>query len=104
MRHDTPLGPVWIIPDNLGEQAAKHAVRLELALPNLEGIVAMHTGPRRGGAFLIRAPRAALEEHGYPTTAAAELPVEKGTCWPPISEEGQEIILRLKETSSQDDS
>jgi hypothetical protein len=95
MRKDTPLGPVWIFPDNLGEEAAKHAVRLELLLPNLDGIVAMHTGPGRGGALLIRAPRAALEEHGYPITAAAELPVKEGTCWPPISEEGEKIIREL---------
>lgn len=92
MRNDTPLGPVWIVPDFLAEKVAKHAVRIELMLPDLDGIVAMHTGPSPGGAWIVRAPRAALEAHGYPTTAAAELPVKDGTCWPPISEEGEKII------------
>lgn len=92
MRQDTPLGPVWIEPDHLGEKGAKTVVRLELALPTLDGIVAMHTGPRQGGAYIVRAPRAALEERGWPITAAAELPVKEGTCWPPISEEGQKIL------------
>lgn len=84
-----------MVPDTLPEKSAKHAVRLELALPNLEGIVAMHSGPPKGGVWLVRAPRAALEAAGYPTTAAAELPVKEGTCWPPISEEGQRIIEEL---------
>lgn len=95
MRQDTPLGPVWLVPDHLGEKAARHAVRLELLLPDLDGIVAMHTGPANGGAFVVRAPRAALEEHGYPTTSAAELPVKDGTCWPPLSEEGEKILKEL---------
>lgn len=95
MRHDTPLGPVWIVPDHLSEELAKQTVRLELMLPNLDGIVAMHTGPRRGGAWIVRAPRVALEERGYPITAAAELPVKEDTCWPPISEEGEKIIREL---------
>lgn len=95
MREDTPLGPVWIIPDHLGEKAAKHAVRLELLLPDLDGIVAMHTGPPKGGVWIVRAPCAALEERGFPITTAAELPVKEGTCWPPISEEGQKIIQEL---------
>lgn len=92
MREDTPLGPVWLVPDYLGEKAAKQAVRLDLMLPSLDGIVAMHTGPPKGGSFVVRAPRAALEERGYPTTSAAELPVKEGTCWPPISDEGQKIL------------
>jgi hypothetical protein len=92
MRKDTPLGPVWLVPDQLGETAAKHVVRLELMLPNLDGIVAAHTGPRIGGAFVVRAPRAALEAAGYPITSAAELPTEEGKAWPPISEEGQKIL------------
>lgn len=95
MRKDTPLGPVWVEPDQLTEELAKHVVRLELMLDTTEGIVAMHTGPRTGGAWIIRAPRAALEERGYPITAAAELPVEEGTCWPPISEEGKKIIAEM---------
>lgn len=95
MRQDTPLGPVWLIPDNLGEKVAKQTVRLELMMSDLDGIVAMHTGPRKGGAFVVRAPRAVLEERGYPTTSAAELPVKEGTCWPPISEEGQKILEGL---------
>lgn len=92
LREDTPLGPVWLVPDHLGEKAAKQAVRLDLMLSSLDGIVAMHIGPAKGGAFIVRAPRAALEERGYPTTSAAELPVAEGTAWPPISEEGQKII------------
>lgn len=95
MREDTPLGPVWLVPDHIGEKAAKQVVRLDLMLTSLDGIVAMHTGPEKGGAFVVRAPRAALEERGYPVTAAAELPVKEGTCWPPISEEGQKILEAL---------
>lgn len=92
MREDTPLGPVWLVPDRLGEKVAKQVVRLDLMLESLDGIVAMHTGPEKGGAFVVRAPRAALEELGYPTTSAAELPVKEGTAWPPISDEGQKIL------------
>jgi hypothetical protein len=97
MRRDTPLGPVWLVPDSLPEEVARHTVRLELGLNSLDGIVAMHTGPEKGGAWVVRAPRAALEEHGYAITAAAELPVEEGTCWPPISEEGKKIIAETSD-------
>lgn len=99
MRHDTPLGPVWIIPDYINEKVAKQAVRVELMLPTLEGIVAMHTGPSLGGAWIVRAPRSALEEHEYPITSAADLPVKDGTCWPPISEEGKKILQNLETPS-----
>lgn len=92
MRQDTPLGPVWLLPDMLGEAVVKEYVRVELLMPTTDGIVAMHTGPPKGGAYVVRAPRAVLEEHGYPTTSAAELPVKEGTVWPPISEEGQKIL------------
>lgn len=92
MRRDTPLGPVWIVTDALGEKAAKHYARLELAWPDIDGFVAMHAGPSRGGVFLIRAPREALEKNGYPITSAAELPVREGTAWPPLSEEGERIL------------
>jgi hypothetical protein len=86
MRTDTEVGPVWLVPDKLGEKAAKHVARLDLLWPDLDGFVAMHTGPARGGSFVIRAPRAALEARGLPTGSAAELPVAEGTCWPPIAE------------------
>lgn len=92
MRKDTPLGPVWIVPDMLPEKSAKHTARMDLQWPDLNGFVAMHTGPPRGGMWIIRAPKVALEARGLPITAAAELPVKEGTCWPPISEEGQKII------------
>lgn len=95
MRQDTPLGPVWVVPDTLPEKAAKHAARLDLTWPDLEGFVAMHTGPSRGGGWVVRAPEAALRARGYPVTSAAELPVKEGTVWPPISEEGEQIIARL---------
>lgn len=85
-RTDTPLGPVWLVPDMLGEKVAKQSARLDLAWPDLEGFVAMHTGPARGGAYVVRAPRAALEARGLPTGSAAELPVADGTAWPPIQE------------------
>lgn len=80
----TPLGPVWLLPDGLGEKAAMQAARLELAWPDLEGFTAMHTGPPKGGAFLVRAPKAALERAGLPTASAAEYPVKEGTVWPPL--------------------
>lgn len=86
-RIDTPLGPVWLVPDYLGEKAAKHCARLDLAWPALDGFVAMHTGPPRGGAYVVRAPRSALEARDLPTGSAAELPVADGTAWPPLSEE-----------------
>lgn len=86
MRHDTPLGPVWIIPDMLPEKAAKHAARLALAWPDLEGFIAMHTGPSHGGAWLVRAPTQALEARGELTGSASEHPVKEGTVWPPIDQ------------------
>lgn len=87
MRQDTPLGPVWILPDNLGAKASKHYARLELAWPDLDGFIAMHTGPEKGGAWVVRAPKAALEAANELTGSAAELPVKEGTVWPPIQKE-----------------
>lgn len=84
MRTDTPLGPVWLVPDHLGEKGARKLAQLDLAWPEIDGFVAMHTGPARGGAFVVRAPRAALEERGLPIGSAAELPTADGTAWPPI--------------------
>lgn len=84
MRQDTPLGPVWLIPDMLPDKVAMHSARLELLWPDLEGFSAMHTGPSSGGAWLVRAPMAALEAAGLPTGSAAEHPVKEGTVWPPI--------------------
>lgn len=75
---------MWLVPANLGEKAAKHLARLELAWPDLEGFVAMHTGAGPSAAFVVRAPRAALEARGLPIGSAAEAPVRDGTCWPPI--------------------
>lgn len=89
MRTDTEFGPVWLVPDKLGEKAAKQVARLDLLWPDLEGFSAMHTGPAHGGAFVVRAPRAALAERGLPTGSAAEVPVADGTCWPPIPEAAQ---------------
>lgn len=86
MRRDTPLGPVWIIPDMLPEKAAKHAARLALAWPDLEGFTAMHTGPPNGGAWLVRAPAKALEASLFPTGSASEHLVAEGTVWPPIDQ------------------
>jgi len=54
--------------------------------PDLEGFIAMHSGPAHGGAWLVRAPAAALEAMGFPTGSAAEHPVAEGTCWPPIDQ------------------
>lgn len=85
MRHDTPLGPVWIYPDMLPSKAAMQGARLELMWPDLEGFTAMHTGPETGGAWFVRAPKAALEKAGLPTRSAAEHPVAEGTVWPPIA-------------------
>lgn len=84
MRQDTPFGPVWLVPDSLGEKVAKTTARLDLAWPDLDGFDAAHTGPAKGGAFLVRAPLAALEARGLPTGSAAEHPVEDGTVWPPL--------------------
>lgn len=86
MRVATELGPVWLVPDKLPEKVAKQAARLDLAWPDLDGFVAMHTGHGDEGAWLIRAPREALEARGLPTGSAAELPVAEGTVWPPIAE------------------
>jgi hypothetical protein len=84
MREDTPFGPVWLFPDALPEKAAKHGARIELLWPDLEGFSAMHTGPPTGGAWVVRAPLAALERAGFRTDSAAEYPVKEGTVWPPI--------------------
>lgn len=84
MREDTPFGPVWLFPDGLPERAAMHGARLELLWPDLDGFSAMHTGPPKGGAWVVRAPLAALEKVGLPTDSAAEHPVKEGTVWPPI--------------------
>lgn len=100
MRHDTPLGPVWLVPDTLPEKAAMHAARLDLEWPDLEGFVAMHTGPPKGGTWLVRAPRKALRTRGYLTTAAAELPVKEGTAWPPISKAGEKIIQKAQKVKN----
>lgn len=80
----TPHGPVWLVPDYLGEKGAKKVAQLALWWPEIDGFVAMHTGPAKGGAFLVRAPMEALEACGLPTGSAAEHPVEEGTVWPPI--------------------
>lgn len=84
MRTDTPLGPVWLVPDNLGEKVAKTTAQLDLAWPDLDGFVAAHTGPSPGGAYLVRAPMAALKSRDLPTGSAAEHPVAEGTAWPPL--------------------
>lgn len=84
MRADTSFGPVWLFPDSLPERAAMHGARLELMWPDLDGFTAMHTGPTKGGAWVVRAPKAALEKCGLATDSAAEHPVEEGTAWPPI--------------------
>jgi hypothetical protein len=62
MREDTVFGPVWLFPDFLPEKAAKHGVRLELMWPTLEGFTAMHTGPPKGGGWVVRAPMAARRD------------------------------------------
>lgn len=84
MREDTVFGPVWLFPDFLSEKAAKQGARLELMWPDLDGFSAMHTGPPKGGGWVVRAPLAALEMRGLPTDSAAEHPVAEGTVWPPI--------------------
>lgn len=84
MREDTVFGPVWLFPDFLPEKAAKHGARLELMWPDLEGFTAMHTGPAKGGGWVVRAPMAALAARGLPTDSASEHPVKEGTVWPPI--------------------
>ena len=87
MRVDTPLGPVWMITDQLSEKTAMQVALMELLWSDLEGFTAMHTGPSPGGQWIIRAPTAALEKAGLPTGSAAEHPVKEGTVWPPIVEE-----------------
>lgn len=82
-RHDTPIGPVWLVPDMLGEKTAKTVARIDLMWPDLDGFVAMHTGPSPGGAWLVRAPREALEARGLPVGSAAERPVGENSVWPP---------------------
>lgn len=84
MRQDTPFGPVWLFPDMLPAKAAMHGARLELMWPDLEGFIAGHTGPPKGGAWLVRAPLEALKARDLPTGSAAEHPVAEGTVWPPI--------------------
>lgn len=88
MRKDTPYGPVWIFPDSLSEKTARHGARLDLMWPDLDDFVAMHAGARRGGAWFVRAPQAALEARGLPTGSAAEHPVAEGTIWPPLPPTG----------------
>jgi len=82
-RADTPFGPVWLVSDRIPEKAAKHVARLELLWPDLEGFIAMHTGPDGGGAWCVRAPIAALEARGFRSDSGAEHPVAEGTVWPP---------------------
>lgn len=84
MRQDTPYGPIWLFPDGLPEKVAKQGARIDLMWPDLDGFVAMHTGPRNGGAWIVRAPEEALRKAGYRTDSAAEHPVAEGTVWPPI--------------------
>jgi hypothetical protein len=83
MRVDTPYGPVWLYPDTLHRKVAMQGARLELAWPDLNGFSAMHTGSGDEGAWVVRAPRAALEQAGYRSDSAAEYPVKEGTVWPP---------------------
>ena len=87
MRVDTPIGPVWMVTDQLSEKVAKTVARMELAWPDLEGFIAMHAGPSPGGQWVVRAPTAALEKAGLPTGSASEHPVREGTVWPPIDQE-----------------
>lgn len=94
-RTDTPLGPVWMVMDGLSEDAAKHYARLDLAWPDIDGFVAMHTGPPKGGAWVVRAPLEALVARHMLPHSAAELPVKDGTVWPPISEEGDKILKAI---------
>jgi hypothetical protein len=87
-RQETPFGPVWLVPDTLGAKGAKTVARLDLAWDGVEGFDAAHTGPSPGGAYLVRAPRAALEARGLLTGSAAEVPVAEGTVWPPLADVG----------------
>lgn len=88
MRHETPLGPVWLLPDMLPEKVAKQYARLDLQWPDLDGFIAMHTGPPEGGgAWVVRAPAKALKANRFATGSASEHPVAEGTVWPPIDTE-----------------
>lgn len=101
MRQDTPFGPVWMVPDMLGEKGAKTHARLDLAWPDLDGFDAAHTGPSKGGAYVVRAPRAALEARGLTTNSAAEMPVADGKVWPPLvpcPECGDTLYVETTET------
>lgn len=98
MRNDTDYGPVWIFPDMLPKKAARHGARLDLMWPDLEGFTAMHTGPSTGGAWLVRAPKAALEARGLLTGSASEHPVAEGTVWPPLPESTVKLLKWEYET------
>lgn len=93
MKYDTDLGPVWIVPDALPEKVAKQEARLYLMWPDLEGFTAMHMGDARGGAWLVRAPRAALARMNMPLASASEYPVAEGTVWPPVTVPTDEELL-----------
>lgn len=97
MKYDTHLGPVWIVPDTLPEKVAKQEARIYLMWPDLEGFTAMHTGDSTGGAWLVRAPKAALEARGMPTASASEYPVAEGTVWPPITVPTDDELLAVWE-------
>jgi hypothetical protein len=86
-RQDTPFGPVWLVPDALPEKVAMQTARLDLLWPDLDGFTAMHTGPPRGGAWLVRAPSRALAARDLPTGSGSEHPVAAGTVWPPLAAE-----------------
>lgn len=64
-----------------------HYARLDLMWPDLDGFVALHTGPPRGGAYVVRAPRAALLARGLPIGSAAEIPIPDDSAWPPLQYE-----------------
>lgn len=60
----------------------------------------MHTGSPKGGAWVVRAPMAALEKAGLPTGSAAEHPVAEGTVWPPIDQPEVLENVRREQTDS----
>lgn len=93
MKYDTDLGPVWVVPDMLGEKVAKQEARIYLMWPDLEGFTAMHMGPSPGGAWVVRAPREALAARHFPLASAAEYPVAEGTVWPPVTVPTDEELL-----------
>jgi hypothetical protein len=74
---------------------------MDLLWPDLEGFTAMHTGPPKGGAWVVRAPIAALEHAGYRTDSGAEHPVKDGTVWPPIHIPIPRRLLALSVTPEQ---